>query len=245
MNGRRESAGLNEIVGADRARITEMREVSRLKDVEFEALRVVHPLTRNEQSLARFQDLVRELMTLYARPNFVVGVTGMARGVGASHVALNTAAALAGDFRRTSLLLQCNPHRTALARMLLPPPEFGLCDYLARSEMQIDDVVYAPGVARMRVIPFGNGAVVPQELGSERMRRLLDATRVRYSDRFVVLDLPEVDELVTMKPVLDWLDGIVLVVAHGKATTRSVRRAIDLIGAERLAGLVMNRVPST
>ena len=39
------------------------------------------------------------------------------------------------------------------------------------------------------------------------------------------------------------LAGPVLVVPYGAARTRAVREAVDRIGAERLAGLVMNRVP--
>ena len=239
-----EPAGLNEIIGANRARITEMTEVSRLKDVEFELLRVVHPLTRNESTLARFNDLVKDLMERCAEPNFMLGVTGLSRGVGASYVAMNTAVALANDFRRTSLLVECNPHRTPLARMLLPPPEVGLCDYLVQSELHVDDIVYAPGVARMRAIPFGHDAAGARALCGERMQQLLSAARARYSDRFIVLDLPEVDALQPLQPLLDWLDGTVLVVPYGNSNTTTVRRAIDVIGSERLVGLVMNRVPT-
>ncbi len=243
MSDLREPARLNEVIGADRARITGMREVSRLRDVEFEALRVVHPLTRNEQTRERFDTLVKMLVELYAKPNFVVGVTGITSGVGASYVALNTAVALAGDFRRTALLVQCSAQRTPLARMLLPPPELGLSDYLLQKELQADDIVYAPGVARMRVIPFGNEASAVPLLAHERMRGLLDTMRARYSDRFIVLDLPEVDAIAELGPLLDWLDGTVLVVPHGGAGRAGVQRAVDLIGSERLAGLVMNRVP--
>ena len=115
-----ESAGLNQMVGAHRARITEMKEMSRLSEVEFDALRVVHPLTRNKETLERFNGLVQQLLALRDGGNFVVAVTGLARGVGTSYVAMNLAAALAADFRRTSLLVQCNPNPTTLNRMLVP-----------------------------------------------------------------------------------------------------------------------------
>lgn len=245
MNDSIEPAGLNEIVGAARARITGMREVSRLKDVEFESLRVVHPLTRNERTLNRFSELVTQLIDTCPGPNFVVGVTGLASGVGVSYVAMNTAVTLALDIRRTSLLIQCNPRRTALDRMLIPPPEAGLSEYLVQPELHVNDIVYAPGVARMRVIPFGHEPPDVALLGSERMQQLLHTMRVRYSDRFIVLDLPRTDELATVQPLLDCLDATILVVPYGRVRTAEVRRAIDLIGDERLAGLVLNRVPGS
>ena len=171
------TTGLNELIGAGRARITEMKEVSRLSDVEFEAHRVVHPLTRNKATLAQFNDLLQQLSTRREGGKFVVGISGLVRGAGASYVAMNLAAALAADYRRTALLIQCNPYPTALHRMLVPFPEIGLTDYLADERMHIDDIVYAPGVARMRVIPYGNEALEPQLLGGPRMAELVRAAR--------------------------------------------------------------------
>jgi len=237
------TTGLNELIGANRARITGMKEVSRLSDVEFEAHRVVHPLTRNKATLVQFNDLLQQLSAGREGGNFVVGVTGLVRGAGASYVAMNLAAALAADYRRTALLIQCNPYPTALQRMLVPFPELGLTDYLADERMHIDDIVYAPGVARMRVIPYGNEALEPQLLGGPRMAEMVSAARARYSDRFIVLDLPEATALQSVHPLLGWVDSTVLVVPYGATRTRAVREAVDRIGAERLAGLVMNRVP--
>jgi protein-tyrosine kinase len=237
------TTGLNELIGANRARITGMKEVSRLSDVEFEAHRVVHPLTRNKATLVQFNDLLQQLSARREGGNFVVGVTGLVRGAGASYVAMNLAAALAADYRRTALLIQCNPYPTALQRMLVPFPELGLTDYLADERMHIDDIVYAPGVARMRVIPYGNEALEPQLLGGPRMAEMVSAARARYSDRFIVLDLPEATALQSVHPLLGWVDSTVLVVPYGATRTRAVREAVDRIGAERLAGLVMNRVP--
>lgn len=237
------TTGLNELIGASRARITEMKEVSRLSDVEFEAHRVVHPLTRNKATLAQFNDLLQQLSAQREGGNFVVGVTGLVRGAGASYVAMNLTAALAADYRRTALLVQCNRYPTALNGMLVPYPDIGLTDYLADERMSIDDIVYAPGVARMRVIPYGNDALEPQLLGGPRMQELVHAARARYSDRFIVLDLPEAPALGSVHPLLGWVDSTVLVVPYAAARTRAVREAVDRIGAERLAGLVMNRVP--
>ncbi|MBK9468321.1 MAG: hypothetical protein IPO20_10355 [Gammaproteobacteria bacterium] len=109
--------------------------------------------------------------------------------------------------------------------------------------MHIDDIVYAPGVARMRVIPYGNEMLDARLLASARMEELVRTARARYSDRFIVLDLPEAPALESVQPLLGWLDGTVLVVPYGSARTRAVRQAVDRIGAERLAGLIMNRVP--
>lgn len=237
------TTGLNELIGANRARITGMKEVSRLSDVEFEAHRVVHPLTRNKATLVQFNDLLQQLSARREGGNFVVAITGLVRGAGASYVAMNLAAALAADYRRTALLIQCNPYPTALQRMLVPFPELGLTDYLADERMHIDDIVYAPGVARMRVIPYGNEALEPQLLGGPRMAEMVSAARARYSDRFIVLDLPEATALQSVHPLLGWVDSTVLVVPYGATRTRAVREAVDRIGAERLAGLVMNRVP--
>jgi len=137
------SKSLNEMVGAHRARITEMKEVSRLSEDEFETLRVVHPLTHNTESLAQFNALVQKLMLHGDGNNFAVAVTGLSRGVGVSYVALNIAAALAADYRRTSLLIQCNPYPSVLNRMMEPYPDCGLMDYLVHCIHMILSVLYS------------------------------------------------------------------------------------------------------
>jgi len=237
------SKSLNEMVGAHRARITEMKEVSRLSEDEFETLRVVHPLTHNTESLAQFNALVQKLMLHGDGNNFAVAVTGLSRGVGVSYVALNIAAALAADYRRTALLIQCNPYPSVLNRMMEPYPDCGLMDYLDDPEMDIDDIVYSPGVARMRVMPYGDERIHSRLLAHDRMHDMLRAARSRYSDRFIVLDLPDVLDLGHARSVLGWVDATVLVVPYGVSDRRAVRLGIDAVGQNRLAGLVMNRVP--
>ena len=238
-----QSTARNELVGAQRARITEMAEASRLTDVEFEALRVVHPLTRNKATLAAFNELLQQLLQHRERSNFVVAVTGLEREVGCSYVALNLAATIATELRHTSLLIQCNPHPTVLNRMMVPFPEIGMMDYLGDPQMDINNIVYAPGVARMRAIPYGGRRFDARLLGSQRMEQMIDAARSRYSDRFIVMDLPAAVNLGQARSILDWVDMTILVVPYGSGTTEAVRPAVTAIGEERLTGLLMNWVP--
>lgn len=233
----------NELVGAERARITSMQEASRLTDVEFEALRIVHPLTRNKVTLSSFNALLQLLMQQREKSNFVVAVTGLDRGVGASYVALNLAATIATDLRHTALLIQCNAHPSTLNRIMTPYPNTGLLNYLGQSDMDINEIVYPPGIARMRVIPYGSGAAEARLLGSERMAQMINKARARYSDRFVVLDLPCINELGAARAIPEWADMTILVVPYGAADAGSVRPALDVIGEQHLSGLLMNRVP--
>jgi len=110
-------------------------------------------------------------------------------------------------------------------------------------EMDIDDIVYSPGVARMRVMPYGDERIHSRLLAHDRMHDMLRAARSRYSDRFIVLDLPDVLDLGHARSVLGWVDATVLVVPYGVSDRRAVRLGIDAVGQNRLAGLVMNRVP--
>ena len=175
--------------------------------------------------------------------NFIVAVCGVDHGAGSSFVSVNLAAALAQDHHRTALWVQCTPEPSVIDRMLMPRPDLGLMDYLADDDMDIEAIVYASGAPRLRVIPYGNPAIPNKLLASRRMEAMLGDARSRYSDRYVVLDLAPAGNLDHARRLVQWCDMTALVVPYGSEGIDRVRVAVDTLGRDNLAGIVMNRVP--
>ena len=232
----------NEIVGAGRARISSMREASWLDEQEFDALCVLHALTADKSSLASFELLIRQLLQKSQGKNFIVGVTGLERGVGCSYTALNLAATLAMDHHRTSMLIECSSHSWTLDQMIRPKPEVNLRNYLLDDSIDATRLVYAAGISRMRAVPYGETIIPERLLNSIRMRELLSESRERYTDRFLIVDLPPVESLGRLKQLMEVIDYSMLVVPYG-VSARRVKSAKKALGNHPLAGLVMNRVP--
>ena len=66
---------------------------------------------------------------------------------------------------------------------------------------------------------------------------------MRNSDesKFFVCDLPPVFANDDASIIMESLDGYVVVAQDGKTTQREIEAAIDMLGQERLAGVVLNK----
>src|SRR5690606_34598660 len=133
-----------------------MAEVNRLSYSELEELKVIHPGMRNTKVMNAFRELRTSLYKLAeGRENFVLMVTSLAPGGGASFVSLNLASAIALDESKAAIAVDCNIHEPSLHRILPIDPDFGLVDYLEDVSLELKDVIYSTGVRRMRMIPVG------------------------------------------------------------------------------------------
>jgi len=226
----------------NREQIGRMADFGRLSYAELESMRVIHPGMAQPKVMNAFRELRTKMYQLAGdRDNFVLLITSVTPGGGASFVALNLAAAIALDESKTSLVVDCNIYDPSLQRLLPVEPDFGLVEYLENISLDTKDVIYSTGVRRLRMIPAGTR----QQPGSEfftssRMRRLMQELRTRYRDRYVVVDAPPIGMSADARILAELCDYVMLVVPHGKATADQVQSAIDAIGPDKLAGVIFN-----
>lgn len=234
-------APLNKGASAD-AQITKMSEVRHFSPSEFEALKLVHAGDEGSLHLKVFRDVRTQLMKRTEWKNFVCLVTSAASG-GSSHVAANLAATIALDKSKTSLLVDANLYSPYAESLLPVPSQLGLTDYLEDATTGIEDIVYASGVPRMRVVPVGNNRDGGTEkLNSSRMRDFFTEIKSRYFDRFIIVDAPcAADYDAEIRILAELCDFVLLVVPHGKVTEAQLNSAVEKIGQQRLAGVVYNR----
>ncbi|HEB59198.1 MAG TPA: polysaccharide biosynthesis protein [Gammaproteobacteria bacterium] len=227
------------------------RNISRMRDTRF--------LTKNELAEKRIisQDMqntkvanvFREMRTrlLQSGPpfNFTTMVTSIVSGGGASHVALNLAAAFAFDESKTAMIIDCNIQEPALNEILDINPAVGLTNYLEDPSIEVDDIIFATGIPRLRIIPAGKRKEHATEFFSSiRMRKLIQSLQKRYPDRYLILDAPPIGESVDAKLLADACDRVVLVAPYGKVTEQEIATASHAIGRDKLAGVVMNDEPT-
>lgn len=226
----------------NREEIGRMAEFGRLGYSELEANKVIHAGMLQPKLMNAFRELRTKLYQLAAnRENFVLLVTAVMPGGGASFVSLNLGAAIALDESKTALVVDCNIYDPALHRLLPVEPDYGLTDYLENITLDVKDVIYSTGVRRLRMIPAGTR----QQPGSEfftsgRMRRFLQELRTRYRDRHIIIDAPPVGSSADARILTELCDFVMLVVPHGQVTSEQIQTAVDAIGPEKLAGVIFN-----
>jgi len=184
----------------------------------------------------QFRVLHARLLRLAARrPLRVVAVTSAGRREGRTTIAVNLAltAALEG---RSTVLVEADLHRPALAGIFGLAPRAGLADVL--------DGAAELGQAIARIGPLavllaGAPRDAAAALRSPRAATVVDELRAAYD--LVVMDAPPALAFTDGDRLASAADGTLLVVRAGATPRQVVRLAIDALG-ERAAGIVLTDV---
>jgi polysaccharide biosynthesis transport protein len=178
-------------------------------------------------------------------PIFAIGVTSVGSGAGKTTFASNFGQLLARV--RTGagrvLLIDADVRQATLSRLNRAADQRGLLDVLAGRCCATEAVRLQPG--EVRLLACGNRH--PNDphfsdlMTAEGVASVVGDERSPL-DRMVV-DLPPVDELPTLRPLLDGLDGLIIVVEAGKTSIDDVAAAIhDLESAgSTVLGVVLNK----
>lgn len=168
----------------------------------------------------------------------VLLVTSPAKGDGKSVTAANLALTMAQEFNRRIVLVDADLRRPGVHRLLGVPAEPGLGDVLS-GDVPLDQALVHLPDHQLTVLPAGGRVDRHAELlGSQAMRRVIDALRSRF-DR-VVIDTPPILPLADVSVVSNMADGILLVVRAGLTSKPLIERALAACDDTRLLGLVLN-----
>lgn len=168
-------------------------------------------------------------------------VTSALPGEGKTLTAINFAFTVAREFRQTVLLVDCDLRQQNVYRVLGIRSEKGLVDYLL-DQCPVNDLIIWPGVEKMTLISGGRTLEGSSELlGSPRMKELMEEMKTRYSDRFVIFDVPPVLSAADALAFVPLVDHVVMVVHAGKTPLPDVKKALDMLPREKILGVVLNR----
>jgi len=178
---------------------------------------------------------------LLERPGLrVILVTSPARREGKTTLAVNLALALGESGRARVLLLEANFRQPAVARMLgfRPPVCFGEQVEFHRTQPQQSWVVVE------NVSPFLHTAAVAPDWPA---RPLLDGPAVAIALAqlrgttydHIVIDSPHILGSADVNLLEEHVDGVLLALRARSTHARSLRRAIDQIGAAKVIGSVL------
>jgi protein-tyrosine kinase len=222
-------------------KISNMAELGRMTVEEMAERKIIHPGMPQKGVLNTFRELRTELVKLAGNRNIVVMVTSVVPNAGTSFVSTNLGAVIALDKTKTAMLIDCNLYDPSLSSLLDVEPDYGLTDYLAEEKLDVNDIIYATGIPRLRVIPVGTHTEAGAEyFGSMRMKNFVDGLRSRYPDRYLIIDAPPIGIWAEARILADLSDYVVLVVPYGRVNDAQVTAAIDALGEEKLAGIIFN-----
>lgn len=222
-------------------KIDDMSEITLQNNESLEALKVIYPGMKNREVLNAFRDIRTKLMQKAGDDNFVVMVTPVCNSGGGSFFSVNLAAAIALDRGKSALVVDCNLYQPSLHNIIPNETDLGLSQFLEDGSIKVEEIVYATGVNRLRVIPVGTGHEPALELfTSERMKHFIAEIKNRYPDRYIILDVPPITESADARIIQEFSDYCLVVLPYGKVSKSQVLSSVDAVIKDKLAGVVLN-----
>ncbi len=235
-------------------RLKSARQIALMKEplpqsiAQLRARKIIYPEMKDRKVLDTFRRLRTKLLQISAGENFIVMLTSVTPGNGASFSTTNLAVAFALDNTKTALVVDCNFRNPVQHKRFGVGGNrdlIGLTDYIENPDTMdpegwsVDDIIYPTGIRRVSVVPVGKRREASQEyVASAHMEVFFAEVRNRYPDRFIFVDAPAISESPDAMVLADLCDMVVLSVGYGKATRSQIAQVAAEFGNEKLVGVI-------
>ena len=205
--------------------------------------RLVHGFDSRNASSRTFNLIRSKLVAMQRERGWrMLGMVSATPNVGKSFVSANVAAAMSRDPRFQTYLIDLDLRRGTIKDIFGIDTDVTIVEYLEQTDSADALMGFAPQGQELVIIPSHAGEVHSGELlACDRATALFRAMRNSDENRFFVCDLPPVFANDDASIIMESLDGYVIVAEDGKTTQREVEAAVDMLGHERLAGVVLNK----
>jgi Mrp family chromosome partitioning ATPase len=205
--------------------------------------RLVHGFDSRNASSRSFNLIRSKLVALNRERGWrALGIASATPSVGKSFVSANLAAAMSRDPRFQTYLVDLDLRRGTIKDIFGIESQEGLIEYFEGPGAGETVPGFIPQGQELIIVPAIAGPVLSAELlASNRATAMFQAMRSSDSRNFFICDLPPAFANDDASIIMESLDGYVLVAQDGKTTQREIEAAADLLGHDRLAGIVLNK----
>ncbi|HEV2593850.1 MAG TPA: CpsD/CapB family tyrosine-protein kinase [Sphingomicrobium sp.] len=172
----------------------------------------------------------------------MLGVASATPNVGKSFVSANLAAAMSRDPRLQTYLLDLDLRRGTIKDIFGIEPDTSIVEYFEGTHPGEVLRGYVPQGQDLVIIPSITAEVHSAELlASDRAQALFRAMHNSDKRNYFICDLPPVFANDDASIIMEALDGYLIVAQDGKTTQREIEATVNMLGHERLAGVVLNK----
>ena len=167
-------------------------------------------------------------------------VTSAVPGEGKSFVASNLAASIAQNIDQHVLLMDCDMRKASVHSNFGFDEVEGLSGYLSK-KTPLSSLLLKTDINKLTILPGGKPPNNPAELmSSKKMSELLKEVTSRYNDRYIIIDSPPPHITSETSIIARQVDGILLVVKAGSTNREMVEELLEMMGKEKVLGVVVN-----
>jgi Mrp family chromosome partitioning ATPase len=213
----------------------------------WDRLRHTPGVMRNDRSaLAETMKMLRNqlMLRLRAEGHRLIAVSSPRAMPGKSLVALNLGLAIAADLDSAVLLVDVDLGGAGLQALFGLAEAPGLSDHLRRG-VAIPDLLINPGVDRLVFLPAGQAVDTgsAELLAAKGLQQLMQAMKQRYTDRYIVVDLPALLDSADALAFLPQVDTTLLVIEEHGSSVADIQASAELLAPFPLVGTVMSPKP--
>lgn len=169
-----------------------------------------------------------------------IAITSAVKGEGKSITSLNLAYIMANEFKKKTLLVECDLRKPSTVTNLLDKSEeLGLAEAL-RGEIDVHAAIRRIENTSLYILPVGTNVRKTSELiSSPRLKTLLNALKTEFD--YVIVDCPPILPMVDMNIISRVVDAIMVVVMAGVTPKDLVVKAVNSITSGNVVGIVLNK----
>lgn len=176
--------------------------------------------------------------------SLVIAICSPIAGDGKSLTAVNLAGTLAQDSKSGVLLVDVDIRRQSkdLQKNLpcIDTATPGMSNLISGHVTSLADVLQANSPRNLALVSAGTRAVPPYEIfRSPRFANFIEEARRTYD--YVILDSPPVVPVSDCRVIAKWVDGFLMVVSAHRTPRAMLEEALNLMGPEKILGIVFNR----
>lgn len=180
------------------------------------------------------------LFPVSGKPPRCIMITSAVPGEGKSFVSANLAVSIAQNIDEHVLLVDCDIRKPTIHSVFGFDDVQGLSEYLSKG-IALSSLLIKTDLNKLTLLPAGNPPPNPAELlSSQQMSELIKEVKERYNDRYIIIDSPPPQLTAETSAIARQVDGVILVVKYGCTPRHIVAELIDILGKEKILGVVVN-----
>ena len=215
-----------------------IKTIFKSKDVDKNIVSLLEPQSFEAEQFKHLRTNI--LFPVSGNPPRSIMVTSAVPSEGKSFVASNLAVSIAQNIDQHVLLMDCDMRKASVHSNFGFNEVEGLSGYLSK-ETSLSSLLLKTDINKLTILPGGKPPDNPAELmSSNKMSELLKEVTSRYNDRYIIIDSPPPHITSETSIVARQVDGILLVVKAGSTSREMVEELLEMMGKEKVLGVVVN-----
>jgi len=215
-----------------------IKTIFKSKDVDKNIVSLLEPQSFEAEQFKHLRTNI--LFPVSGNPPRSIMVTSAVPGEGKSFVASNLAVSIAQNIDQHVLLMDCDMRKASVHSNFGFDEVEGLSGYLS-NKTPLSSLLLKTDINKLTILPGGKPPNNPAELmSSNKMSDLLKEVTSRYNDRYIIIDSPPPHLTSETSIIARQVDGILLVVKAGSTNREMVEELLEMMGKEKVLGVVVN-----